>query len=401
MPLTLLLDLDDTLLETNLNAFLPAYFQALSNYLADLIEPAVMLPALMSGTRKMIGNNDPGRTLQQAFDAEFFPSVELPHEELQPRIDLFYQEEFPSLKGLTKPRPEAIDLIEWALDQGYTLGIATNPLFPRAAILHRLEWAGLPPSRYPFKIISSYESFHFAKPNPAFFVEILARMGWLEGAVLLVGDDTKNDIRSANALGLPSFQVGSKHALASGNRESSGYGTIAELRAWIEAQEWKGLEPSYRDPVALQAILRATPAAIAGMLYDLPESSFTHKPSPEAWNPIEVVSHLRDTDREINLTRVQTILSQDDPFLIAPDTTVWVVERGYSQQVFSIALKGFIAARMDILDLLLPLTHEQWQRNARHAVFGPSSLYDLVRFMAEHDRLHSRQIKEIAMEYLG
>ena len=30
MPITLLLDLDDTLLNTNMDAFIPAYFQALS-----------------------------------------------------------------------------------------------------------------------------------------------------------------------------------------------------------------------------------------------------------------------------------------------------------------------------------------------------------------------------------
>ena len=35
MSLTLLLDLDDTLLDTNLDAFMPAYFQALSQHLAN------------------------------------------------------------------------------------------------------------------------------------------------------------------------------------------------------------------------------------------------------------------------------------------------------------------------------------------------------------------------------
>jgi hypothetical protein len=33
MNLTLLLDLDDTLLDTNLDTFIPAYFQAFSDFL--------------------------------------------------------------------------------------------------------------------------------------------------------------------------------------------------------------------------------------------------------------------------------------------------------------------------------------------------------------------------------
>ena len=39
MSLTLLFDLDDTLLDTNLDAFVPAYFQALSQHLAEHSAP--------------------------------------------------------------------------------------------------------------------------------------------------------------------------------------------------------------------------------------------------------------------------------------------------------------------------------------------------------------------------
>ena len=51
MTLTLLLDLDDTLLNTNLEAFIPGYFQALSKDLAARVAPEKMLRALISGTR--------------------------------------------------------------------------------------------------------------------------------------------------------------------------------------------------------------------------------------------------------------------------------------------------------------------------------------------------------------
>jgi hypothetical protein len=45
MPITLLLDLDDTLLETNMDVFIPVYFKALSTALAGAVPPDVMIPA--------------------------------------------------------------------------------------------------------------------------------------------------------------------------------------------------------------------------------------------------------------------------------------------------------------------------------------------------------------------
>ena len=88
-----------------------------------------------------------------------------------------------------------------------TLAIATNPLFPLTAIEQRLDWAGLSPEEYPFSIVPSYENAHFAKPNPAFLAELLARLGWPEGPVVMVGDDPDNDVRCGLELGLARFLV--------------------------------------------------------------------------------------------------------------------------------------------------------------------------------------------------
>ena len=35
--------------------------------------------------------------------------------------------------------------------------MATNPIFPRRAILHRLSWAGLDPQQVPFALVTDYE----------------------------------------------------------------------------------------------------------------------------------------------------------------------------------------------------------------------------------------------------
>ena len=75
MSLTLLFDLDDTLLETNLEAFVPAYFQALVRHLAGHVAGEVLLPALVNGLSRMSENEDPTRTLQEIFEADFYPKL--------------------------------------------------------------------------------------------------------------------------------------------------------------------------------------------------------------------------------------------------------------------------------------------------------------------------------------
>ena len=80
MSLTLLLDLDDTLLDSSMDTFLPAYFEALSAYVSDQVDPGNFIEALMVGTRAMMANTDPALTLKQVFNAAFFPRLEVePH----------------------------------------------------------------------------------------------------------------------------------------------------------------------------------------------------------------------------------------------------------------------------------------------------------------------------------
>src|ERR1051325_4725801 len=133
MPLTLLFDLDDTLLDTNLEAFIPAYFQALTQHLEPWVLPTVMLRALIHATNLMVESVDPTQTLQEVFEADFYASLGVPKEELIRPLEDFYDNKFPSLSVHTQQRPEAKPLIDWAFACGYCVAIATDPLFPRKA----------------------------------------------------------------------------------------------------------------------------------------------------------------------------------------------------------------------------------------------------------------------------
>lgn len=394
MTITLLLDLDDTLLHNNMETFIPAYFQKLAGHLAPHVPPERLLKYLMHGTRKMAESQDPSRTLREVFNENFYPFLGVDYAAIQPVIEDFYDNVFPSLREVSKPMPGAVEFVEWAFAAGHRVAIVTNPYFPRKATLHRLRWAGLPPETYPFALVSTYEDFHFAKPNPAYYAEALGRLGWPEGPVLMAGNDVDLDLRPAAALGLPTYHV-LDAASADGDFPAAGRGRLADLRLWLERTDPASLLPDFSKPASFLAQLRAAPAALAALLAPLPPDMLSTRPAADEWSIVEILCHLRDVEREVDQPRVRQILREDDPFIPAQLSDEWAKTRAYQKQEAASVLREFAAARLETLDLLDGLAPAQWSRKARHAIFGPTSLQELVSFNAEHDRLHLQQVWKI------
>ncbi len=389
MALTLLLDLDNTLLGNEMDTFVPAYLQSLSRCMAPHADPAFLVRTLLSATQKMVKAGQPDLTLAETFDTAFYPPLGVKRSDVQATIDRFYAEEFPRLKSLTQFRPEAVKLVEAALAHGYRVGIATNPLFPRTAIVQRLTWAGLSPSQYPFSLIPSYESFHFAKPHPAYYAEFLAQMGWPEGPVVMVGDDPANDITPAQQLGLPTFWINSSAPAPLG---TTAHGTLADVLPWLDSTNPETLQPVYATPSSLLAIATATPAALATLAERLTPDGWTRRPLPDEWSVNEILCHLRDVEDGVNLPRMKKITQETNPFIPGEDTDRWAAERGYCEQNGIQAMRDFTASRKELLALLGSLPPEGWDRPARHAIFGPTRLHEIVNILTQHDRLHVRQV---------
>ena len=390
MTITLLFDLDDTLLNTNKDTFILAYFKALSAALADKVAPELMLPALMAGTQAMMTNMDPAVSLREVFDSFFFPKLGLDRSMLQPAIDQFYDEVFPSLGVMTKPIPAAVTVVDWAFSKGYRVAIATNPLFPLKAIQHRLRWAGLPPERYPFALVTSYETCHFMKESVAYYPEVLAQMGWPDDPVVMIGDDIEREVKPTQAAGLPVFLV---RKPGSGSRYPTDVpqGTLDAFPAWLENTDPETIKVKLLTTPALLATLRSTPAALATLASPLSEEDWGRRPKPGEWTLTEILCHLRDLEQEVYLPRLQKILSEEDPFLAAEMTDHWVEERQYSTQDGRQALVDFVVTRKKTLVLLDNLGVE-WSRTARHSIFGPTNLLESVSFITTHDRSHIQQI---------
>jgi FMN phosphatase YigB (HAD superfamily) len=384
MALTLLIDLDDTLLETNLDVFVPTYYKALSTYLADVAPPKELIAALQAGVGRMMQNLDPSRTLQEVFEADFYPRLGLEAAPLREKIMKFYREVYPSLGRTTRPREGARELVDWALAAGHEVAIATDPLFPLIATEERVRWAGFDPAE--FALISAFGSFHFTKSDPAYYAEMLGRLGWPDRPVLMAGDDSERDLMSAKRLGISTF-----HVVREPGQDGSASGDLRTLKQWIETHGSEIQAPDLKSKEAILAVLRSTPAVLQGLTADLTPADWAHEPAPDEWAMIELVCHLRDTEREVHALQLETLLATEDPFVARPDAAYWAKQRRYHGEVGLTAVQEFAVARLASLERLRDAPADAWSKPARHAIFGPTNFLEVIGFMAEHDRLHIQQ----------
>lgn len=205
MPKALLFDLDGTLIDNSMDTFLPPYFAALTIKLSHLVPPDKLITQLQASTRVMVANTDPTRTLADVFAADFFPKIGVPRETLAPLFNDFYAREYPQLRAFVKPIAAARPVIERAITRGHTVVIATMPVFPRTAIVQRLEWGGI--ADLPYALVTDYETMHASKPHSAYYREIAALIGCQPADCIMVGNEIQNDIAPARRAEMKTFWV--------------------------------------------------------------------------------------------------------------------------------------------------------------------------------------------------
>lgn len=189
---TVLFDLDGTLLPIDEERFTKIYFGALSRKLAPLgFDPDQLVKAIWAGTKAMVMNDGTQPNCDrfwQKFD-ELIPS-DIPA--VRAVCNSFYAVEFHSVKSVMDPAPLSARVVKDLKAKGYTVVLATNPIFPLVAVETRLTWLGLRPSD--FALITSYENSRFCKPNPMYYKEILEKIGKTPADCLMVGNNVGEDM---------------------------------------------------------------------------------------------------------------------------------------------------------------------------------------------------------------
>lgn len=201
---TVLFDLDGTLLQMDQEAFVNRYVGLLCEKAAPLgyaAEP--MTAALWKGTYAMALNDGAISNRERCWDVFAQELGEGIRDAEADFID-FYSHEFNQTRDITTENPLAKEVIQLLREKGYTVALATNPLFPAEAVESRLGWLGL--SMADFAYTTTYENSRYCKPNPAYFRQILAQLHKQPQDCLMVGNNLREDM-AAQDLGLQVYLV--------------------------------------------------------------------------------------------------------------------------------------------------------------------------------------------------
>lgn len=200
---TILFDLDGTLLPLDIDKFMNIYFHEMGIHFYDIIDPQELVKHIWASTEVMVKNIE-YKTNEEVFMEDFSRRIRGNLDTFKKRFDDYYNTGFLKVKDSVSESVAIRESVKLLKEKGYDLIIATNPLFPEKAILHRIRWAGFEPED--FSYITSYEKNHYCKPQLNFYKEILSENGKTPSECLMVGNDVQEDI-IAGQLGISTFLI--------------------------------------------------------------------------------------------------------------------------------------------------------------------------------------------------
>ena len=200
---TILFDLDGTLLPMDMILFEKLYFQELAKDFADIMSPKELAKNIWSSTKVMVENTE-YKTNQEIFMTDFTTRMNMELPFLQKRFEDFYDTGFIKIKEIALDIHCVRESVKILKSKGYTVSLATNPLFPEKAIHHRIRWAGFEPEE--FSYISTFEKNHYCKPQLKYYEEILSDIQKNPEDCLMVGNDVQEDL-IAKELGMKTYLI--------------------------------------------------------------------------------------------------------------------------------------------------------------------------------------------------
>ena len=188
-PLTLVFDLDGTLVDTA-----PDLIAAANHVMAETGRPpaadSVLRPAVSHGALAMV---------RAAIGPE---AKDWPEEKLYPLFEAFIAYYERHIADVSRPFPGLLAALDRASAAGHTLAVCTNKREKLARqLLTELGMIGR------FAAISGRDTFTVYKPDPGHLTQTIALAGGTDGRAVMVGDSSV-DVATAKAARIPVVAVG-------------------------------------------------------------------------------------------------------------------------------------------------------------------------------------------------
>ena len=227
-----LFDLDGTLLPMDFDVYLKDYFVRMATKMAaNGYDDKLLMKGIYAGMHAMI-NNDGSCTNEQALWKEMVNVFGEKVKEDEALFDEYYRVEFQEVQKVCGFNPKAAATVRAIKEKGYRVILATNPMYPSIATESRIRWAGLEPED--FEHFTTYEDYHYCKPNLKYYEEVLEKMGLQAEECLMVGNDVDEDMVAEN-IGMKVFLL-TADMLNKHNKDISAYpqGDLDDLMEYIQ-----------------------------------------------------------------------------------------------------------------------------------------------------------------------
>lgn len=211
-----LFDMDDTLLDINLTAFLTAYAAEVSQLMGAISgKPVVSFGPVLA--RCYLAMGDPkradGLTNAEMFAQTFehLTGIPLLDPAISGALTAFEAEQLPKHQGglvAAKPMAGGLEALQTCQDLGLKVALATNPSFTETCIRVRMGWAGI--QDVPFERVSYMQNSTRLKPKARYYEEFISALGLAPEECLMVGNDAKRDFPKPD-IGLRTIYVGHAH----------------------------------------------------------------------------------------------------------------------------------------------------------------------------------------------
>jgi len=188
---TILFDLDGTLVPVALEDFIKDYFGRLADKMESLgFDKESFIKESWKSVGKMM-ENDSQKTNEEVFWQSFINKSK-PDSKLYEIFDSFYKNEFNHTKGILKEKRDFLKMFDTLKEKGYSLVLATNPLFPMSGVESRLNWVNLTPEDFIY--ITTYDNSYCCKPNLKYYKRIFGKIGKKPEECLMVGNNVLEDM---------------------------------------------------------------------------------------------------------------------------------------------------------------------------------------------------------------
>ena len=226
-----LLCMISALLPLEMKTFTEAYFKTLCGRFPQF-NPQDVIKAVWAGTGAMV-KNDGSRTNREAFAAVFSQALGVDYYDQEPEFLDYYAKEFQRCVDVCRPSELSRKIVTTLQNKGYTVAVATNPIFPEIATASRLRWAGLEGVTFP--LVTTFETSTYAKPNPEYYRQVCGRLGVQPSDCIMIGNDVLED-GVAQSLGMEVLLIAD--CLVNDKQlptEGFSMGSLEDLLAWAEA----------------------------------------------------------------------------------------------------------------------------------------------------------------------